>query len=56
VRHISESQVDQNNKEIQVLQQNLRSQNLPDRDKEKIRRQLKHLLDANDQLKDQLER
>ena len=50
VRHISESQVEQNDKEIQMLQQNLRSQNLSDRDEEKIRRQLKHLLDANDQL------
>ncbi len=56
MRHISESQVDQNNKEIQVLQQNLQRGNLSNREKEQIRRQLKHLLDANDQLKDQLER
>ncbi len=56
MQHISESQVEQNNKEILVLQQNLKSQNLSEREKEKIRRQLKHLLDANDQLKDQLER
>jgi hypothetical protein len=56
VRHISESQVKQNNKEIQVLQNNLKRRNLSDREKYQIRRQFLHLLDANYQLKDQLER
>jgi DnaJ-domain-containing protein 1 len=51
-----ESKLDQNNKEIQVLQQNLKRGNLSEREEEQIMRQLKHLLDANDQLKDQLER
>ena len=51
-----ESKLDQNNKEIQVLQQNLQRGNLSEREKEQNRRQLKNLLDANYQFKDQLER